>query len=112
MPNDSKNGGLLQSLQTILVAFLLGVSGWLATATIQNREEAVRLRAQFDERKEVIARIENTLSNTVATQQDVLRTLIRHQQEDEKTEAKVEAQKDSLAELKKQVERLIDNKKP
>ena len=74
--HSAKNGAGLQILQTILVAMLLGVTGWLATAVIQNREESVRLRTQFEERKVTLDTMQTLLTSTVKTQQEVLQKLI------------------------------------
>ena len=73
MNEHSKNGAVLQILQTILVAVLLGVTGWLANATIQNREVNVRVQTQLEERTTAMDRESKAQDAMQSALQDIQR---------------------------------------
>lgn len=89
MPSEKQNGTALQILLTILVAVLLGSTGWLAQATITNMGDVVRLKTQFEERGEAVKEMEKELKHVAETQQEVLRTLVKMSDEDQRLSNRV-----------------------
>lgn len=66
----------LQILQTILVAVLLGATGWLGNEVTQTSKQTVRLETQLAERKILYEKLEAQVSLVRDTQQQVLRDII------------------------------------
>lgn len=52
--------GSLQVLQTIMLAALLGVTGWAVKTTMQNHDDVMKLQVQFEERSVLIRDIQDT----------------------------------------------------
>lgn len=89
--NTLERGSALQTLQTILVAMLLGATGYLANVTLQNREDFVRLSTKFEERKQTIDEMRKLLDRTVETQQEMLQLHIKLQDADLALERRLSA---------------------
>lgn len=88
---ERQSGSVLESVKTILVAMLLGATGYLANVTLANHVSVVSLTTKFDERKANIDEMRRLLDHTVEVQQEMLQAHIKLSDKDEALDLRIRA---------------------